>query len=139
MGMQETGKVEPVTANSEKLSAVQEIPIGTSVQARTICTSTEQHTSMHLTSGALDIVDRLRGVVFWRPEGKHDLGVIAENLADVVRGAIAHNEGGEDAKAVDLRLPDGCVDRGGQRAANPDQGAGVFPKRTESTAGQVKG
>jgi hypothetical protein len=44
-------------------------------------------------------------VVFGRPEGTHHIAVIAEDVAEVVRGAIAYGEGGEDGKAVDY----GCL------------------------------
>jgi hypothetical protein len=98
--MQKTGKVEP-TVSPEKVSAVQEISVGSSTHARATCSSTEQHTSMHSITGALDILDRLRDVVFCRPEGTHNIAAIAEDVAEVVRRAIAHGEGGENAKAVD--------------------------------------
>jgi hypothetical protein len=62
--MQETRKVEPETASPENVSDVQEISVGTSTHARATCTSTEEQTSMQSISGALGIVDGLRGVVF---------------------------------------------------------------------------
>jgi len=53
-------------------------------------------------SGALGIVDRLRGVSFdWKPDGKHDIGLIAEEVAEVIPEAILYDESGKNARAVD--------------------------------------
>ena len=65
-------------------------------------TSTGRQTNIQAISGALGIVDRLHGVSFdWKPDGKHDIGFIAEDVAEVLPEAVAYDENGKDAKAVD--------------------------------------
>ena len=52
--------------------------------------------------GALDKVEQLRGVSFdWREDGKHDIGLIAEEVGEVVPEVVAYEENGSDAKSVD--------------------------------------
>ena len=52
--------------------------------------------------GALDKVEQLRGVSFdWRENGKHDIGLIAEEVGKVVPEVVAYEENGSDAKSVD--------------------------------------
>ena len=53
-------------------------------------------------NGALDKVQRLRGVSFdWRVDRKRDIGLIAEEVGEVVPEVIAYEENGRDAKSVD--------------------------------------
>ena len=50
----------------------------------------------------MDKVQRLRGVSFdWRANGKHDIGLIAEEVGEVVPEVVAYEENGKDAKSVD--------------------------------------
>ena len=93
--MPETGKVEPETVGPANVSVAQEISAGSSPHVRANFNSMEQHPSMRSISTALDIVDRLRGAIFWRLEGKHDIGIIAEDVAEAVRRTIADGESGE--------------------------------------------
>ena len=52
--------------------------------------------------GALDKVRQLRGVSFdWLADGKHDIGLIAEEVGEVVPEVVAYEENGSDAKSVD--------------------------------------
>ena len=52
--------------------------------------------------GALDKVRRLRGVSFdWRADGKQDIGLIAEEVGEVVPEVVVYEENGHDAKSVD--------------------------------------
>ena len=52
--------------------------------------------------GALDKVEQLRGVSFeWRENGKHDIGLIAEEVGEVVPEVVEYEENGSDAKSVD--------------------------------------
>jgi hypothetical protein len=47
-------------------------------------------------------VERLRGVSFdWRNDGKHDIGLIAEEVGQVVPEVVAYEANGQDAKSVD--------------------------------------
>jgi hypothetical protein len=53
-------------------------------------------------NGALDKVQRLRGVSFdWRVDRKRDIGLIAEEVGEVVPEVVAYEENGRDAKSVD--------------------------------------
>ncbi len=52
--------------------------------------------------GALDKVQRLRGVSYnWKSSGKPDIGVIAEEVGEVIPEIVVYEENGQDAKAVD--------------------------------------
>lgn len=52
--------------------------------------------------GALDKVEQLRGVSFdWREDGKRDIGLIAEEVGEVVPEVVVYEENGSDAKSVD--------------------------------------
>ena len=99
MSMQENMKVGPETITPEIVPAVQETCVRTSWAT---CNSTGRQTNIQAISGALGIVDRLRGVSFdWAPDGKHDIGFIAEHVAEVLPDAVAYDESGKDAKAID--------------------------------------
>jgi len=53
-------------------------------------------------TGALETVKRLRGVRFdWKKDGKHDIGLIAEEVGEVIPEVVAYEENGLDAKSVD--------------------------------------
>jgi hypothetical protein len=52
--------------------------------------------------GALNKVEQLSGVTFdWKGTGKHDIGLIAEDVARVIPEVVAFEENGTDAKSVD--------------------------------------
>jgi len=47
-------------------------------------------------------VQRLRGVTYdWKADGKHDIGLIAEEVGEVIPEVVAYEENGIDAKSVD--------------------------------------
>jgi hypothetical protein len=51
---------------------------------------------------ALEKVLRLRGVSFdWKADGKHDIGLIAEEVGEVVPEVVQYEENGRDARSVD--------------------------------------
>jgi len=51
---------------------------------------------------ALDTVMSLRGVSFdWKATGIHDVGLIAEEVGEVVPEVVAYEEEGTDAQSVD--------------------------------------
>jgi hypothetical protein len=53
-------------------------------------------------SGALATVLRLQGVTFdWKETGRHDIGMIAEEVGQVVPEVVAFEENGRDAKSID--------------------------------------
>jgi len=52
--------------------------------------------------GALDKVLRLQGVAFdWKASGKHDVGVVAEEVAAVIPEAVAFDSNQKEARSVD--------------------------------------
>ena len=52
-------------------------------------------------SDALDKVQRLRGVAYdWKADGKHDIGLIAEEVGEVIPEIVVYEENGVDAKSV---------------------------------------
>lgn len=51
---------------------------------------------------ALEKVQALRGVTYdWKESGKHDIGLIAEEVGEVIPEIVAFEENGVDAKSVD--------------------------------------
>ena len=51
--------------------------------------------------GALDKVMRLQGVSYdWKANGKHDIGLIAEDVGKVIPEVVAYEKNGIDAKSV---------------------------------------
>jgi hypothetical protein len=51
---------------------------------------------------ALGLVRALRGVTFdWKESGHHDLGMIAEEVGEVVPEVVAYEENGVDAQSID--------------------------------------
>lgn len=52
--------------------------------------------------GALGKVQRLRGVYYdWKADGKHDIGLIAEGVGEVIPEVVAYEENGQGAQSVD--------------------------------------
>jgi len=52
--------------------------------------------------GALDKVQRLRGVSFdWKKDGSHGIGLIAEEVGEVIPAVVAYEQNGSDARSVD--------------------------------------
>ena len=102
MSIEENIKVEPEAISAETVPAAQQASLDTSIDDRANCPSTGQQTSVQPIAGALGIVERLRGVSFdSEPDGKHDIGFITENVAEVFPEAIAYDESGKAAQAVD--------------------------------------
>jgi hypothetical protein len=52
--------------------------------------------------GALDKVQRLTGVSYdWKADGKHNIGLIAEDVGEVIPEVVKHEKNGQDARSVD--------------------------------------
>lgn len=52
--------------------------------------------------GVMDKIHQLRGVSFtWKESGVRDIGMIAEEVGQVVPEAVAYEENGQDAKSID--------------------------------------
>lgn len=59
-------------------------------------------TNIRPLNGALDKVSQLQGVTFnWKSSGKHDIGLIAEEVAYVVPELVAFDDSSKEAKGVD--------------------------------------
>jgi hypothetical protein len=59
-------------------------------------------TNIHTLGGALEKVERLRGVSYdLMANGKHEVGVIAEEVGAVVPEVVTWNQNGKDAEGVD--------------------------------------
>ncbi|MBI1930815.1 tail fiber domain-containing protein, partial [Candidatus Poribacteria bacterium] len=59
-------------------------------------------TNIQPIEGALDKVQRLRGVSYNRKaDGRHDTGVIAEEVGQVIPEVVTYEENGIDAQGVD--------------------------------------
>lgn len=53
-------------------------------------------------NGAIDKVQQLRGVEYdWKANGKHDIGLIAEEVGEVIPEVVVFEQNGIDAKSVD--------------------------------------
>jgi hypothetical protein len=59
-------------------------------------------TNIQTLTGALERVERLRGVSFdWKETGTHDIGLIAEEVGEVVPEIVEFEPNGKDARSVD--------------------------------------
>jgi uncharacterized small protein (DUF1192 family) len=59
-------------------------------------------TNIHTLSNALAMVERMRGVSYdLRSNGEHQIGVIAEEVGEVVPELVAYEANGKDARGVD--------------------------------------
>jgi uncharacterized protein YunC (DUF1805 family) len=70
--------------------------------AWTTYSSKRWKTNIKPLENALDKVQRLRGVSYdWKTDGKHDIGLIAEEVGAVMPEVVAFEVNGVDAKSVD--------------------------------------
>lgn len=96
MSIQKNVNVGPETISPETAPAIQQTCVRTSTSAWVTCGSTERQTNIRAISGALGIVDRLRGVSFdWKLDGKHDIGLIPEEVAEVFPEAVTTTKTGK--------------------------------------------
>jgi len=59
-------------------------------------------TNIHPLHNALSMVEQLRGVSYdLKDSGKHEIGVIAEEVGEVVPEVVSYEENGKDARGVD--------------------------------------
>lgn len=67
-----------------------------------IYSSKRWKTNIKPIEGALEKVQRLRGVHYdWKATGKHDIGLIAEEVGEVIPEVVEYEVNGKDAKSVD--------------------------------------
>jgi hypothetical protein len=82
----------------------QRLHVNGNVQANQFLTpsSLKWKTNVQTLAGALEKVQDLRGVSYdWKADGKHDIGLIAEEVSQVLPEVVAYGENGRDAAAVD--------------------------------------
>ena len=64
--------------------------------------SRRSKTNIRKVQDALDKVADLRGVTFdWKDSGRHDIGLIAEEVGKVVPEVVTYEDNGIDAKSLD--------------------------------------
>lgn len=92
------GTTSPTTI----LSVVQTSATDPIADAWTVYSSRRWKENIQPLDGALEKVLRLRGVTFdWKADGKHDIGMIAEEVGEVIPEVVAYEENGTDAKSLD--------------------------------------
>jgi hypothetical protein len=70
--------------------------------AWTVYSSRRWKTNIQTLKNPLGKVQRLRGVSYqWKADGKQDMGLIAEEVGQVIPEVVAYEENGKDAKSVD--------------------------------------
>jgi uncharacterized small protein (DUF1192 family) len=84
------------------LTVVQDSATDPIADSWTTYSSRRWKTNIQTLGDALERVRRLRGVSFhWKRDGQHDIGLIAEEVGEVVPEVVAYEENGLDAKSVD--------------------------------------
>jgi hypothetical protein len=98
VGIGEVGDITP----SNILTVDQGSATDPIADAWTTYSSRRWKTNIKPIEGAVDKVQRLRGVSFdWKENGQPDIGLIAEEVGEVIPEVVAYEENGEDAKSVD--------------------------------------
>lgn len=70
--------------------------------AWTTYSSRRWKTNIETISGAMAKILMLRGVEYdWKKDGKHDIGLIAEEVGEVIPEVVTYEKNGVDAKSVD--------------------------------------
>ena len=70
--------------------------------AWTTYSSRRWKTNIKTLTDAMGKVSQLRGVEYdWKKDGKHDIGLIAEEVGEVIPEVVTYEENGVDAKSVD--------------------------------------
>ena len=101
--VQSTGNVGiGTTAPSTILAVVQASATDPIADAWTTYSSRRWKENFQPIEGALDKVKRLRGVYFdWKANGKHDIGMIAEDVGEIIPEVVAYEKNHIDAKSLD--------------------------------------
>ena len=91
-----------VPAPNRILQVVQNSATDPVADAWTTYSSRRWKTNIQTLTHALDKVQRLRGVTYdWKADGKHDVGLIAEEVGAVFPEIVDFEANGTDAKALD--------------------------------------
>jgi hypothetical protein len=97
------GKISVGTGAQTNIITVQQSSATDPIaDAWTVYSSRRWKTNIAPISHGLDKVMALQGVTFdWKDSGKHDIGLIAEDVGMVIPEVVAYEENGKDAKSVD--------------------------------------
>ena len=97
------GNVGIGTTNPTNILTIQQgSPTDPIADAWTTYSSKRWKTNIYEIEDALDKVMNLRGVSYdWKVDGRHDIGLIAEEVGEVIPEIVAFEENGIDAKSVD--------------------------------------
>jgi hypothetical protein len=91
-----------VTAPANVLTVAQSSATDPIADAWTTYSSRRWKTNIQPLQGALDKVQQLQGVSYdWKADGKHDIGLIAEEVGLIVPEVVAYEPNGTDARSVD--------------------------------------
>ena len=103
MTIDENGNVGiGVTEPDNILVIVQSSATDPIADAWTTYSSRRWKENIQLIEGALDKVKALRGVYFdWKADGRHDMGMIAEEVGKIIPEVVAYEENGIDAQSID--------------------------------------
>ncbi|HPN35413.1 MAG TPA: tail fiber domain-containing protein [bacterium] len=101
--VQEGGNVGIGTQNAANLlTLAQNSATDPIADAWTVYSSKRWKRNIQPLQGALDKVQQLRGVSFeWIADGKKDIGLIAEEVGQVLPEMVVYEDNGQDAKSVD--------------------------------------
>jgi len=93
IGAPSPGNILTVQSNS---------PTDPIADAWTVYSSRRWKTDIKPINHAMEMVKRLTGVFYnWKTDGKHDIGLIAEDVGEVIPEVVAYEKNGVDAKSVD--------------------------------------
>lgn len=68
----------------------------------TVYSSRRWKTNIKPIEGAVDKAKKLRGVYFdWKANGKHDIGMIAEEVGEVIPEVVVYEDNVKDEKSLD--------------------------------------
>jgi Chaperone of endosialidase len=96
-----------VNLNSPTDSPPESLTVNGNVLADSFVRRSSQRwkTNIQTLEGALEKVQALRGVSYdWKDNGKHDIGLVAEEVGQVVPEAMVYAANGQDATLVDYAL-----------------------------------
>jgi hypothetical protein len=85
-------------------SPTERLHVNGNVRANQFLTASSQRwkTNIQTIEGALEMVQGLRGVSYdWKADGQHDIGLIAEEVGEVIPEVVVYEENGQDATGVD--------------------------------------
>jgi len=90
------------TSPGNILTVVQNSATDPIADAWTTYSSRRWKTNIQPIQGAIEKVKKLRGVYFdWKADGKHDIGMIAEEVGEVIPEVVVYEDNGKDAKSLD--------------------------------------